>query len=188
MTTDTLASPTEFWNQSAASKVFSHPLDIARFERTVPRDAAILDYGCGRGRLCGELVAHGYRRVEGADFSSEMIAAAVREHPTVSFTLVDGAALPYDGASFEAVLLFAVLTCIPPRDAQRALAAELRRVLKRGGLLLVSDYPLQTDARNVARYDAFSREAHESEPWDYGTFRLPDGGTVRHHAMPWFDE
>lgn len=188
MTTDASANQSEFWNQSAATKVFSHPLDHARFAQTVARDAAILDYGCGRGRLCGELAGRGFSQVVGADFSTEMIAAARRDHPSVSFTHVDGATLPFDEASFDAVLLFAVLTCIPPRSAQRMLIAQLHRVLKRGGLLVVSDYPLQSDERNVTRYDAFAHETHGAEPWDYGTFRLPDGGTVRHHSMSWFDE
>jgi len=188
LTTDASANQSEFWNQSAATKVFSHPLDHARFAQTVARDAAILDYGCGRGRLCGELAARGFTQVVGADFSTEMIAAARRDHPSVSFTHVDGATLPFGDASFDAVMLFAVLTCIPPRTAQRTLIADTHRVLKRGGLLVVSDYPLQSDARNVARYDAYAKETHDGEACDYGTFRLPDGGTVRHHAMSWFDE
>jgi len=188
LTTDASANQSEFWNQSAGTKVFSHPLDHARFALTVVRDAAILDYGCGRGRLCGELAGRGFTRVVGADFSTEMIAAARRDHPSVSFTHVGGATVPVGDASFDAVLLFAVLTCIPSSTTQRTLIAEVHRVLKRGGLLVVSDYPLQSDARNVARYDAFARETHGGEAGDYGTFRLPDGGTVRHHAMSWFDE
>lgn len=188
MTIDPLSNQSEFWNQSAGKKVFSHPLDHERFAQAVAHDAAILDYGCGYGRLCGELSGRGFTQLTGADFSTEMIATARRDHPSVSFTHVDGATLPFGDASFDAVLLFAVLTCIPPSTAQRALVAELRRVLKCGGLLLVSDYPLQADERNLTRYDAFARETHGTNAWDYGTFRLPDGGTVRHHAMPWFDE
>jgi SAM-dependent methyltransferase len=177
LTTDASANQSEFWNQSAGSKVFSHPLDHARFERLVARDASILDYGCGYGRLCGELAGRGFTDVVGADFSTEMIATARRDQPSVSFTHVDGVTLPFGEASFDAVLLFAVLTCIPPRAAQRTLVAELHRVLKRGGLLVVSDYPLQSDLRNVDRYEAFASETHGAAPWDYGTFRRCRGST-----------
>lgn len=112
-----------------------------------------------------------------------MIVALRREHPDLNFSVVDGDLLPYADESFDAVLLFAVLTCIPTDAGQRELMAQISRVLKCGGLLLISDYPLQTDARNVERYAAFAQEFGA-----YGTFRLPDGGVVRHHPREWFAE
>ncbi len=112
-----------------------------------------------------------------------MIEAAKREHPRLNVSVVDGSVLPFADESFDAVLLFAVLTCIPSDAAQRELIAQISRVLKRGGLLLISDYPLQPDARNVERYAAF---AHEFR--GHGTFRLPNGGVVRHHRREWFTE
>lgn len=112
-----------------------------------------------------------------------MIVAARREHPDLNFLVVDGDLLPYADESVDAVLLFAVLTCIPTDAGQRELMAQISRVLKCGGLLLISDYPLQTDARNVERYAAFAQEFGA-----YGTFRLPDGGVVRHHPREWFTE
>ena len=152
--------------------------------RSVGVDAAVLDYGCGRGRLCGELAQRGFQQLTGVDYSREMIDAAKREHPALDFLVVDGETLPFADARFDAVLLFAVLTCIPSGAAQRRLIAEVNRVLRPGGLLLISDYPLQTDARNVARYDAYVQES--GDPAAYGTFRLPDGGLVRHHRHDWF--
>lgn len=184
------ADQTPFWDRAATTKVFSHALDVARFVRSVPQDAAVLDYGCGRGRLCGELAAHGGFDLLGADFSAEMIAAARRDVPGVQFQQVAGGALPFADGAFDAVLLFAVLTCIASSAAQRALLGELRRVLQPGGLLLVSDYPLQVDARNVARYEAFVAERGREAAMDdlpYGVFRLPDGALVRHHTPAWFD-
>ncbi len=56
---DASARQAEFWNRSAGSNVFSHPLDYSRFERVVARDASILDYGCGYGRRCGRLLVAG---------------------------------------------------------------------------------------------------------------------------------
>lgn len=185
-------SQVQFWDRAAHGKVFAHPLDSERFRRLVPATAAVLDYGCGRGRLCGELAQSGYRSVVGVDYSPEMIAAAQREHPGARFSVVDGATLSFADGQFDAVLLFAVLTCIAADAAQHDLIAELRRVLRPGGLLLVSDYPLQSDVRNVTRYDAFAAEAHVEAPVQqalpYGVFRLPDGGLVRHHTMAWFTE
>jgi SAM-dependent methyltransferase len=172
-----------FWDAAAATRQFGHPLDLDRFAARVAREARILDYGCGHGRLCGELAAQGFTQLLGVDSSPEMIRIARERNSGIEFSVVESRRLPCEGASIDAVLLFAVLTCIPEFESQRGLVAELRRVLRPGGLLLVSDYPLQTDARNLERYAHF---AHE--PAGYGAFRLPDGARLRHHRREWFDE
>jgi SAM-dependent methyltransferase len=173
---------TAFWDQKTNTS-FTHSLDVARFERTVPRDARILDYGCGQGRLCGELLALGYPQVTGIDSSAEMLRVARAAHPGAQYLHSDGLAVPLPDSSCDVVLLFAVLTCIPDDRAQQDLVADFKRVLRPGGLMIVSDYPLQDDARNRERYQRF---AHERG--GYGTFRLPDGVVLRHHRREWFDE
>jgi SAM-dependent methyltransferase len=171
-----------FWNE-ATGKRFTHPLDISRLAGNLTRDARVLDYGCGQGRLCSELISHGYSHGIGVDSSPEMIRIAHQRNPAASFFVNDGRALPVAGASLDAILLFAVLTCIPSDEAQRSLVHEFKRVLRPGGLLLVSDYPLQQDQRNLARYAEF---AHQ--PGGYGSFRLPEGAMLRHHRREWFRE
>ncbi|MGL5004689.1 MAG: class I SAM-dependent methyltransferase, partial [Casimicrobium sp.] len=171
-----------FWDQSATTKQFAHPLDVSRFSQCVPRDATILDYGCGYGRLCGELFEAGYSDLKGLDYSREMIRTAQARYPELHFAHHDAERLPFDDASFDAVLLFAVLTCIPSDAAQRNLIAELARVLRPGGVLIVSDYALQNDERNRKRY-----EENAATFGHYGTFLLPDGGVVRHHPQEWFN-
>jgi SAM-dependent methyltransferase len=179
----TSSQQSAFWDQSATTKQFAHPLDLPRFSQCVTHDAAILDYGCGYGRLCGELFDAGYRNLQGLDFSREMIRAAQARYPGLHFMHHAAERLPFDDASFDAVLLFAVLTCIPSDRAQQNLIAELARVLRPGGVLIVSDYVLQNDDRNRKRY-----EEHASVFGHYGTFRLTDGGVVRHHTNEWFTE
>lgn len=173
----------EFWNRAAVTKRFTHPLDRARFTRVVARDANILDYGCGQGRLTGELIELGYTRVIGADSSPEMIKHAAEGNPAAAFIATDGRRVPAADGSFDAVLLFAVLTCIASDDDQKNLLREFKRILRPGGLLVISDYPLQADARNLARY-----ESHAVELGGFGRFRLPDGAVLRHHPRAWFDE
>jgi SAM-dependent methyltransferase len=172
----------DFWNRAAASRRFTHPLDHAELTRLLPRDAIILDYGCGQGRLAAELIHLGYVNVLGVDSSPEMIRIARDEVPDAGFAENDGESLPCGDASVDAVLLFAVLTCIASDDAQKKLLRELRRILRPDGLLLISDYPLQTDERNRQRYDSFAREL------GIGRFRLADGAVLRHHSREWFEE
>lgn len=171
---------TQYWDQVAWEKTFGIPLVLDQFASLVTLDQRILDYGCGYGRICAELVENGYRNVIGVDPSGEMIKRARQEHPDLEFDVIGGSRLPYEDGSFDAVLLLAVLTCIPDDDAQRALISELTRVVRAGGILNITDYPLQTDERNVARYREF-----QSEFGVYGVFRVPDGAVVRHHDMNW---
>jgi len=173
----------EFWNRAASTKQFSHPLDHERLTRALPRDAVILDYGCGQGRLSRELVDRGFVNVLGIDTSPEMVRIASEQVPEAGFQTIEGERLPCGDASIDAVLLFAVLTCIPADDAQKKLVAEFRRILRPGGLLLVSDYPLQTDPRNLTRYEEF-----KDQFGGYGRFRLQGGAILRHHPREWFDE
>jgi SAM-dependent methyltransferase len=173
----------EYWDRSAGSKTFTHPLDTGRFMRAVSPDSAILDYGCGHGRLCHEIARLGFSNVLGVDYSAEMIRVAKAQYPTLKFETVNGYSLPHADGSVDVVVLFAVLTCIPWDRAQSDLMAELSRVLRTGGLLLISDYPLQRDERSVFRYERFAAEFG-----NYGTFRLLDGAVVRHHSRERFAE
>ena len=115
---------------------------------------------------------------------------------------------PFPDESFDAVLLFAVLTCLPADDDQRAVINELHRLTRPGGLLYVSDYWLQTDERNQERYAQFEAPHHEARgteevvgktppispsssrqppPSPYGVFEVSGGVTVRHHSRQWID-
>lgn len=91
--------------------------------------------------------------------------------------------LNYPACSFDAVLLIAVLTCIPEDHGQRSLVANLEALLRPRGLIYISDYLLQPDERNQQRY-----RQHHSEFGTYGVFRLPEGAIVRHNSVEWFEE
>lgn len=173
-----------FWNEEASRARFSHPLNRSWLKQVVQPDAAILDYGCGYGRTIVELQKLGYSNVTGLDTSSGMLDRATAIVPSARLVLGNGFPSPLPDASFDLALLFAVLTTIPDDRNQRALIEDVRRVLRPGGYLYVSDLPLQTDARRIARYE---RSRPEGLP--YGTFALDGGRAVmRHHTDDWFDE
>jgi SAM-dependent methyltransferase len=143
-----------YWNQEGPTKTFSHPVNMDWLREHLRPEARILDYGCGYGRVAALLDAEGYRDVVGVDASSGMIDKARVLHPRLSFQQIAPPIVPFPDDFFDAVLLFAVLTCILKDADQQAVIAELRRVTRPGGLLYVSDYWLQTDQRNRERYDA----------------------------------
>jgi ubiquinone/menaquinone biosynthesis C-methylase UbiE len=175
-----LSSQRQYWDRVASEKLFQHPLQLAWLDSHLA-GCHILDCGCGYGRLLAKLAQCGYRAV-GMDFSESMLRQCNIRHPELNLRLVqnDGKTLPFRDHSFDAVLLFTLLTCMPMESEQRSLFAEVQRVLRPSGLVYVSDLLLNTDSRNVDRYKQFSEQFGA-----YGVFQLPEGLVVRHHTEEW---
>lgn len=174
-------SQISYWDRVAHEKCFSHPLRVDWLARYLTNpEARILDYGCGYGRTLAELSRAGYTRVVGTDFSQAMLGRARREVPHSMLVRNDGWALPVKSESIDAVLLFAVLTCIPDDNDQRIIVSEVERVLHPGGLLYISDLLVNSDLRNRERYERYA-EKYKC----YGVFELPEGVVVRHHEREW---
>jgi ubiquinone/menaquinone biosynthesis C-methylase UbiE len=167
---------TEYWDRAATEKKFTHPLHSDRILSLLAPDARILDYGCGYGRTCRQLRRIGFGNVVGVDISPEMIRQGRLRCPEIELRTLRTEKLPFESDTIDAVLLFAVLTCIPGDKGQQAVVADIFRVLKPGGILYASDYPLQSDARNLERY-----RRYEKTYGVYGVFEIAGGAVVRHH-------
>lgn len=178
-----MTSQSSYWDRVAHEKRFSHPLHRDWLARYLNPRARILDYGCGYGRTLSELSDAGYKNIVGMDFSETMLSRCRGEVCDSKLIRNDGDGLPLRPDSFDAVLLFAVLTCIPESDEQRTLLAEVDRVLRPGGLVYLSDLLVSDDARNHERYEQFA-QAYKC----YGVFELPEGVVVRHHHEEWIKE
>ena len=181
-----LLSQIAYWDRVAGEKRFSHPLRLdllARYLDSANGRTRILDYGCGYGRTLAELNQAGYQDTVGVDFSAAMFARCRAELPRSTLIRTDGRTLPFRNDSIDAVVLFAVLTCIPHSDEQRAQLAEVTRVLRPGGLLYLSDLLINDDPRNRERYERYA-DAYKC----YGVFALPEGVVVRHHQPDWIED
>lgn len=174
---------TPFWNRVARQKTFTHELDLDRFAEWVPRESSVLDVGCGYGRMVARLTDLGWGNVAGVDTSSGMIDRGREERPDLDLRSIPLGALPHSPQSHDAVLLMAVLTCIPDGDAQRGLVAECLRVLRPGGTLWITDLWLHDDERNVLRY---RDDRPEGAP--HGVFQVDEGHTFRHHTRDWIED
>ncbi|MFJ4190436.1 class I SAM-dependent methyltransferase [Kitasatospora sp. NPDC089509] len=96
----------------------------------------VADLGCGPGHVAGWLAERG-ARVVGIDLSPRMVELAAREQPQVEFRTGDLLALPAaDGEFSAAVALYSVIH-LEPAELLPAFV-EMRRVLRPGGVLLVS--------------------------------------------------
>lgn len=99
----------------------------------LPRGATVLELGSGAGQFIRSVAK---LRPElscfGCDISREAIALAQQEHDGVQYALSEEKVLPYQDEMFDAVLIFDVLEHVADVPA---VLAEIRRVLKRGGIL-----------------------------------------------------
>jgi SAM-dependent methyltransferase len=98
----------------------------------------ILDIGCADGYVTAEIAAKTRGEVVGIDVRSELIERAQRDHPGASFRTADAHDLPFDRASFDAVI--ANFTLMWTRQPDRVLD-EVLRVLKPGSFFLASGEP-----------------------------------------------
>lgn len=111
--------------------------------------ARVLDYGCGTGQIAIGLADAGYK-VEATDISRSMIEEAwrscgdkVRVHHIVP---VESRPLPFDDASFDAVVSSSVLEYIPRPES---VFAEFSRILKPGGTAFVTVPNIRTMRRRI---------------------------------------
>ena len=106
----------------------------------VPLDEvdALLDWGCGCGRLLRHWGTLEHVRVHGCDINPRMVAWCNEHLPFADVKVNElSPPLPYADASFDLVYAFSVMTHLS-EELQREWVAECRRVLAPGGYLLFS--------------------------------------------------
>lgn len=108
----------------------------------IDRYRDVIDLGCGGGRAGLALAPAGYR-VTGLDITWEMVLAARQaylEHNLPPDILQgDIQAIPCVDNSFDAALIFiAALQHIPGRTARQKTLAEIGRILRPGGVLILA--------------------------------------------------
>ena len=109
----------------------------------------VADLGCGPGHVTGWLARHGVAAV-GIDLSGGMIDVARREHPEAEFRTGDLLAVPARDGEFGAVVALYSVIHLGPGELPAA-CAEMHRVLRPGGLALVS-FHIGAGVRHLAEW------------------------------------
>ncbi|MBN2641114.1 MAG: class I SAM-dependent methyltransferase [Victivallales bacterium] len=172
-----------YWNKVAGRKTFTLDLRSKLLMAHASVDGAVLDYGCGDGRMLGELERLGFSSIYACDISENMVKLAAERHSDAVVKVNAAGTVPFADAAFDVVIVLAVLTCIPDNAGQQALIREIMRVLKPGGVIHVGDFLLNHDKRNLERYAA-SADKYAC----YGVFELPEGAVLRHHDPAYMRE
>jgi SAM-dependent methyltransferase len=109
------------------------------FERHFGADKpALADVGCGVGAM-HPMLAPITSRISGCDPSGDCIERAVRDNPDVAYARSEGAVLPWADASHDAALAVCVFHHVPLVE-RAGLMAEMRRVVRPGGLVAIIEH------------------------------------------------
>ena len=154
--------------------------------RPIVRHKTVLELATGTGLIAKHIV-NAAAHIEATDASPEMIAEAKRDNRSAKlyFSVQDMFCLPYAEESFDVVIVSNALHIVP--QPEKALA-EIRRVLKDGGVLVA---PTFTHAGNsfsgrakaffmkLAGFPLHSKWTSE----EYLRFLRQNGWTVRKSAV-----
>ena len=98
--------------------------------------AAHLDFGCGDGRFLAALQTKGIQRLVGVDAGEEAVRRAAERPGDMEIVHVrSGDSLPFADGEFSSISLMDVLEHVA---RQEELLAELRRILRDDGMLIVT--------------------------------------------------
>jgi Methylase involved in ubiquinone/menaquinone biosynthesis len=96
----------------------------------------VLDVGCGNGKLIYEISRMAQIKAYGIDISPNMIKECKKQYQNIEFAVTSGERLPFDDDSFDILTICCVLHHL--HDPQKFFA-EAKRVLVKGGILLVGE-------------------------------------------------
>jgi ubiquinone/menaquinone biosynthesis C-methylase UbiE len=145
-----------------------------------------LDAACGTGRYASQLAAHGHR-VLGVDADEHMLARARRRVPAATFVRGDLHRLPLADAAVDTVVSALALVHVPDLAP---VFAELARVLRPGGSLVVTDVHPELVGRGSIVHAVGADGVPALAPTyphpigDYLRAALPAGLTVRRCEEP----
>jgi ubiquinone/menaquinone biosynthesis C-methylase UbiE len=107
-----------------------------------PQTARALDVGCGDGASLWLLMRLGFEagNLHGVDLLESRIAGARARHPLIHFDCADATRLPFEDGSFDLVMESTMFIHATDEELARRIAAEMIRVTKPGGTLLISDW------------------------------------------------
>jgi len=134
-------------SQSFATKR-SKPWREAKFlvENYLQKEEKVLDLGCGAGQWF-ELFQEKKADYFGIDFSEKLIEIAKKRYPQGKFRVASIFNIPFPDNFFDKVYAIALFHHIPSKKLRIKALVEIKRVLKKNGILILSVWDLYAKKR-----------------------------------------
>lgn len=125
-----------FWNEIGSKRDFTDPFFTDQLAEFVTKEANIVEYGCGYGRILNLLNEAGFKNLTGFELAPNMVKRAKDTYPELNVRqLKESAKTELPETSVDAVILTTVLCSIPELNEQNKVFKEISRVLKPDGFL-----------------------------------------------------
>ena len=115
----------------------------------------VLDLGCGNGRFSNYLGKVDY---VGIDFSEGMIKEAKKRFPEKRFLVDEAFNLPFEENYFDKVYGIAVIHQIPSHKYRLRALSEIKRVLKKGGMVFLTAWKMSEEEKRICNGTSFSEQ------------------------------
>jgi ubiquinone/menaquinone biosynthesis C-methylase UbiE len=116
-------------------KKFNSELD--KFMKLLPKNAHVLDVGCGAGIPTAKFLVEKGIKVTGIDISEKMLKLAKENVPTATFLKMDANHLEFPEDLFDGIISVYTLFHIP-RKNHSEIFKQFYKVLKSGGMLMIN--------------------------------------------------
>lgn len=127
-------------NEKPTDVLFGRLLEATRFvDRKSIVNKRILDIGCGFGWFELYAIQNSVKNITSIEVSAVDLGTAKKtiNHPKVKFVVASALALPFPSNTFDTVVCFEVLEHLP-EATEHLFFSEVKRVLKKGGILYLS--------------------------------------------------
>jgi ubiquinone/menaquinone biosynthesis C-methylase UbiE len=106
------------------------------------KTATVLDVGCGTGASLLQFIRLGFRpeNLTGVDSDTDRVTAARETFPNVTFECTSAEELGFSDSTFDITFESTLFMMLTDEDVARRIAAEMLRVTRPGGYVMLSDW------------------------------------------------
>ena len=123
--------------RNSTDEIYGEHLNRYYFTTQFVENKDVLDIACGSGYGSDLLLKSGARSVIGVDISQEAIEYCKKQYDNIDFIQGDVKSIPLPDNSVDVVVSFETIEHVDA-EAQSGFMDEIKRVLKTGGLLVIS--------------------------------------------------